>query len=140
LRDVSPIDLAANADLLPPEILARARHVVSENQRTLAAAAALERADLATFGQLMNESHVSMRDDYQISVPEIDLLTDLARAIPGCYGTRLTGGGFGGSTVNLVTLSAVDRFVNEVGAAYRAHTGAEAAILVCRPTEGVGRA
>ncbi|NTW98231.1 MAG: galactokinase, partial [Oscillochloris sp.] len=71
LRDVRPADLEANADLLPPTTLMRARHVVTENQRTLAAAAALERADLAAFGQLMNESHASMRDDYQISVPEI---------------------------------------------------------------------
>lgn len=140
LRDVSPADLAANADLLPPTTLMRARHVVTENQRTLAAAAALERADLATFGRLMVESHASMRDDYQISVPEIDLLTDLAMAVPGCYGARLTGGGFGGSTVNLVTLSAVDRFVEAVGAGYTAQTGRSAEILVCRPSEGVSRA
>jgi galactokinase len=140
LRDVSPADLTANADLLPPTILMRARHVVTENQRTLDAAAALERADLTGFGRLMNESHTSMRDDYQISVPEIDLLTDLARAVPGCYGSRLTGGGFGGSTVSLVTISAVDRFVAEVAAGYKAQTGREAGILVCRPSEGVGRA
>jgi galactokinase len=140
LRDVSMADLDANADLLPPMILKRARHVVSENQRTLDAAAALERADLAAFGRLMNASHTSMRDDYQISVLEIDLLTELARAVPGCYGARLTGGGFGGSTVNLVTISAVDRFVAEVAAGYKAQTGREAGILVCRPSEGVGRA
>ncbi|MEI7772780.1 MAG: galactokinase, partial [Chloroflexales bacterium] len=124
----------------PPTILMRARHVVTENQRTLDAAAALQRADLATFGRLMNESHASMRDDYQISVPEIDLLTDLARAVPGCYGSRLTGGGFGGSTVSLVTISAVDRFVAQVAAGYKAQAGRDADILVCRPSEGVGRA
>ncbi len=140
LRDVSPADLAANADLLPPSILMRARHVVSENQRTLDAAAALERADLEAFGRLMNESHTSMRDDYQISVPEIDLLTELARAVPGCYGSRLTGGGFGGSTVSLVAAQSVERFVAEVAAGYRERAGREAAILVCRPSEGVGRA
>ena len=140
LRDVSPADLDASAALLPPTILMRARHVVTENQRTLDAAAALQRADLATFGRLMNESHASMRDDYQISVPEIDLLTDLARAVPGCYGSRLTGGGFGGSTVSLVTISAVDRFVAPVAAGYKAQAGRDADILVCRPSEGVGRA
>ncbi|NNJ11466.1 galactokinase [Chloroflexales bacterium ZM16-3] len=140
LRDVSLASLEANADLLPPTILMRARHVVTENRRTLDAAAALERADLVTFGQLMNQSHASMRDDYEISVPEIDLLTDLARAVPGCYGARLTGGGFGGSTVNMVTISAVDRFVQEVAADYLAQTGREAGIIVCRPSEGVGRA
>ena len=139
LRDVSPRDLEANADLLPPTILKRARHVVTENERTLNAAAALERADLVSFGRLMNESHVSMRDDYQISVPEIDLLTELACAVPGCYGSRLTGGGFGGSTVSLVTISAVDRFVTEVGTRYKAETGRDADLLVCRPSEGVSR-
>jgi galactokinase len=140
LRDVSPTNLTDNADLLPPTILMRARHVVTENQRTLDAAAALERADLASFGNLMNESHTSMRDDYQISVPEIDLLTELARAVPGCYGSRLTGGGFGGSTVSMVTLSALDRFVAEVAAGYKAQTGRDAGILICRASEGVGRA
>ncbi|MBX0329275.1 galactokinase [Oscillochloris sp. ZM17-4] len=140
LRDVSVASLTANADLLPPTILMRARHVVTENQRTLAAAAALERADLVTFGRLMNESHASMRDDYEVSVPEIDLLTELARAVPGCYGSRLTGGGFGGSTVSMVTISAVDGFVQEVAAGYLAQTGRTADILVCRPSEGVGRA
>ncbi|MEI6776360.1 MAG: galactokinase [Chloroflexales bacterium] len=139
LRDITLADLTAHADLLPPVILRRARHVVTENQRTLDAAAALERADLSSFGRLMNESHTSMRDDYQISVLEIDLLTELARAVPGCYGSRLTGGGFGGSTVSLVTLSAVDRFVAEVGAGYKAETDLAAEILVCRPSEGVSR-
>jgi galactokinase len=140
LRDVSPASLAAHADLLPPEILMRARHVVSENQRTLEAAAALERGDPATFGRLMQESHVSMRDDYQISVPEIDLLTELAMAVPGCYGSRLTGGGFGGSTVSLVSIGAVDAFVAQVSAGYRAKTGRAAGVIVTRASEGVGRA
>jgi galactokinase len=140
LRDVSMAELTANADLLPPTVLMRARHVVSENKRTLEAAEALERADLVTFGRLMVESHTSMRDDYQISVPEVDLLTELAMTIPGCYGSRLTGGGFGGSTVNLVTLSAIEQFVARVGANYSTETGRKTEILVCRPSEGVGRA
>ncbi|NTW02367.1 MAG: galactokinase [Oscillochloris sp.] len=140
LRDVSPDDLRTYAELLPPTMLMRARHVVTENQRTLAAAAALEHANLIAFGQLMNESHTSMRDDYQISIPEIDLLTELAHAVPGCYGARLTGGGFGGSTVNLVTISAIDRFVQDVATGYKAVTGRDAGILICRASEGVSRA
>ncbi|WP_129628328.1 galactokinase [Candidatus Oscillochloris fontis] len=139
LRDLRPADLESHADLLPPDVYMRVRHVVTENQRTLDAAAALEQADLATFGQLMNESHRSMRDDYAISTPEIDLLCDLAHAVPGCYGSRLTGGGFGGSTVSLVTLSAVEAFTQQVAQGYQAQTGREPTILVCRPSEGVGR-
>jgi galactokinase len=140
LRDVTPADLATHANLLPPAILPRARHVVTENQRTLAAAAALERGELTSFGQLMNESHASLRDDYEVSVPEIDLLTELARAVPGCYGSRITGGGFGGSTVSLVSVAAVEPFIDHVTAEYRAQLGRNANILVCRPSEGVSRA
>lgn len=140
LRDISAIDLAVNAHLLPPEILKRARHVVNENQRTLDAAAALERGDLAGFGLLMIESHASMRDDYEISVPEIDLLVELACAVPGCYGSRLTGGGFGGSTVSLVSLSAIDNFIAHITTGYAERAGRKAAIHVCAPSEGVSRA
>jgi galactokinase len=140
LRDVTPAALVAHADLLPAAILPRARHVVTENQRTLAAAAALERGELARFGALMNESHASLRDDYEVSVPEIDLLTELARAVPGCYGSRITGGGFGGSTVSMVSVAAVEPFIEHVTAGYRAQLGRNANILVCRPSEGVSRA
>lgn len=140
LRDVSVDDLEANADLLPAAILPRARHVVTENQRTVRAATALEHGDLALFGRLMNESHASLRDDYEVSVPEIDLLTDLARAVPGCYGSRITGGGFGGSTVSLVTLSAVEAFAAQVAEAYKAQSGRDTTIHVCTPSEGVARA
>ncbi len=139
LRDLHLSDLEAHGDLLPPDVYIRVRHVVTENQRTLEAAAALEAADLVTFGQLMRQSHQSMRDDYAISLPELDLLTELACAVPGCYGSRLTGAGFGGSTVSLVTLSAVDYFTQHVATGYQAQTGRDAQILVCRPSEGVGR-
>jgi len=139
LRDVTPAQLAEHADLLPPEILPRARHVVSEIARTVEAATALEAGDLARFGVLMNESHASLRDDYEVSVPEIDLLTELARAVPGCYGSRITGGGFGGSTVSLVDAGAVDAFVEQVSAGYSAQ-GHETKILVARASEGVSRA
>lgn len=140
LRDVTPEQLEANADLLPPAVLPRARHVVNEIKRTLLAAEALERGDLTGFGALMHASHVSLRDDYEVSVPEIDTLVELAMALPGCYGSRITGGGFGGSTVSLVRTGAVDAFVAALGAQYRERVGREATLLVCTPSEGVSRA
>jgi galactokinase len=139
LRDVSASDLARLAHLLPPVVLKRARHVVSENARVLESADALEAGELARFGQLMDASHVSMRDDYEISVPEIDLLVELAQATPGCYGSRLTGGGFGGSTVSLVDERAVESFAQAVAAGYRERAGREARIFVCRASDGVRR-
>jgi galactokinase len=140
LRDVTLGDLARHGQLLSPTVLSRARHVVSENQRVLDSVQALGAGDVARFGALMNDSHTSMRDDYAISVPEIELLVDLARKVPGTFGSRLTGGGFGGSTVSLVQDNAVDQFHEAVATAYRAATGIEAAIHVCRASEGVSRA
>lgn len=140
LRDVSPEQLQANADLLPPEVLRRARHVVSEIWRTQTAAAALQSGDLARFGALMRQSHESLRDDYEVSVPEIDTLVELALHLPGCYGSRITGGGFGGSTVSMVRIGAVDEFTAALAEQYRARTGLEPRVLVCTPSEGVSRA
>lgn len=140
LRDVSPEQLAANAELLPPDVLPRARHVVNEIRRTLLAAEALERGDLAGFGALMDASHASLRDDYAVSIPEIDTLVELARGLPGCYGSRITGGGFGGSTVSLVAVGSVERFAARLAAGYRERLGREARVLVCTPAEGVSRA
>ena len=140
LRDVSPEQLQANADLLPPAILPRARHVVTEIRRTLQAAEALEHGELAAFGALMDASHASLRDDYEVSVPEIDALVELAQALPGCYGSRITGGGFGGSTVSLVQVSAVEQFATQLAAGYKTRVGREARVLICTPSEGVSRA
>jgi galactokinase len=140
LRDVTPEQLEANADLLPPAVLPRARHVVSEISRTLRAAEALERGKLADFGALMFESHASLRDDYEVSVPAIDTLVEIARGLPGCYGSRITGGGFGGSTVSLVNTGAVTAFAKALGAEYQARVGRQATILICTPSEGVSRA
>ncbi len=139
LRDVTPAHLEANADLLPPVVHRRARHVVSEIERTLAAAAALERGDLPRFGALMDASHASLRDDYEVSIPELDALVEIARGLPGCYGSRLTGGGFGGSTVSLVAEGAVEGFMADLVAGYRRRLGREAQALVCTPSEGVSR-
>lgn len=140
LRDVTVEQFQAHAADLPEPIRRRARHVITENDRTLRGAAALERGDVAAFGRLMDESHASLRDDYEVSIPEMDALVAAARRVPGCYGARLTGAGFGGCTVSLVERSAVERFQHEVMAAYRQATGRESTIYVCRASDGVGRA
>jgi galactokinase len=138
LRDVTPEDLERHADLLPEPILRRARHVVSENARVLEAVAALESGDLARCGQLMSRSHESLRNDYEVSCAELDLMVALASSVPGVLGSRMTGGGFGGCTVSLVEAEAVDRFTESVGRAYRSATGKQPSILACTPGPGVG--
>ena len=102
-----------------PVCLKRARHAVHENQRTIQAVEALKNNDIALFGKLMNASHESLKTDYEVSCPEIDLLVDLAQAMPGVIGSRITGGGFGGCTVSIVKNDTVDRFVKEIGSAIR---------------------
>ena len=139
LRDLTPEQLTTHAELLPPTVLPRARHVVTEIHRTLQAAEALGRGDLAGFGALMVASHASLRDDFAVSVPALDTLVELACALPGCYGSRLTGGGFGGSTVSLVSTGAVASFAETLAAQYQARTGNQANILICTPSEGVSR-
>jgi galactokinase len=140
LRDVTADQLAAHADDLPEPVRSRARHVVTENERTLRGADALEAGDIAAFGQLMNASHASLRDDYEVSVPAMDRLVEAAQNTAGCYGSRLTGAGFGGCTVSLVQEESVDTFCAEVLRAYHAETGRSATIHVCRAVDGVGRA
>ncbi len=137
LRDITPADLVAHGAALPPVILARVRHVVTENARVPASVAALRAGDLAQFGRLMVESHASMRDDYAITVPAVDRLIELALACPGVWGARMTGGGFGGSTVHLVETAALDRFATTVVAPYEAETGLHAPLYVCHATAGV---
>jgi galactokinase len=140
LRDITLEQFQQHEAELPEPVRARARHVISENERAVRGAAALESGDVATFGRLMNESHASLRDDYQVSVPELDALVEAARRVPGCYGSRLTGAGFGGCTVSLVEAQAIERFQHDVVAAYRTATGRDTAIYVCRASDGVGRA
>ncbi|MFY9657905.1 MAG: galactokinase [Methylocystis sp.] len=139
LRDVSPEALARNGAALPATILRRARHVVTENARTLAAAAALESGNLTLFGRLMNLSHASLRDDYEVSCAEADLMVDLAQGMEGVFGARLTGGGFGGSTVNLVEAAGAERFMRSIAQAYREATGLTPQIFCATPSAGVGR-
>ncbi len=108
----------------------RARHAVYENQRTIKAVAALKEGRIEEFGQLMNASHTSLRDDYEVSCEEIDLLVDLAWAIPGVIGSRITGGGFGGCTVSIVKNEAVDTFIDSIGKTYEEKTGHAAEFYV----------
>jgi galactokinase len=140
LRDVSVEQFHAHEQELPEPVRARARHVITENDRAVRGAAALEAGDAATFGKLMNESHTSLRDDYEVSIPEMDTLVAAAQRVPGCYGSRLTGAGFGGCTVSLVQESQVEQFKRDVAAAYQKATGRDTTIYVCRASDGVGRA
>jgi len=119
-----------DATLEQVQDLPRARHVVSENERTLRGAAALEAGDCVTFGNLMNASHASLRDDYEVVPPALDELAAATRAVDGCYGSRITGAGFGGCTVSLVT----DAAVTPVRAAAEA---LGAAVYVCKASAGV---
>lgn len=137
LRDVTMAELEAHKAALPELTYRRCRHVVSEDERVLAAADALEAGDSATFGKLMLASHVSMRDDYEITCPELDTLVDIAMSLPGCYGSRMTGGGFGGCTVSLVSADAVDGFAKALAERYIAATGKTPEIFVCAPGPGV---
>ncbi len=108
----------------------RAKHAVYENQRTIRAVEALKNQDVELFGKLMNASHESLRYDYEVSCEEIDILVDLAQAMPGVLGSRITGGGFGGCTVSIVKNDAVDTFVGEIGKAYREKVGHDAEFYV----------
>lgn len=118
LRDVTLDQLEHYGGELPEVIYRRCRHVITENARVLAAADALQQNDLTRFGQLMAESHRSLRDDYEVSCRELDLMVELAREIEGVYGARMTGGGFGGCTVNLVVAERVAEFRTRVAEGY----------------------
>jgi len=136
LRDVGAEEFARRADELPERLRRRARHVITENARVGEAAAALTASDLGAFGRAMNESHFSLRDDYEVSCAELDLMAELGRRRPGVHGARMMGGGFGGCTVNLVEEGAVEGFFGEVPAAYERETGLKPALYVCRASEG----
>jgi galactokinase len=114
----------------------RARHVVAENRRPPAMADALARSDLAAAGRLMNESHASLRELYEVSSDELDLFCELARRHPACFGARLTGAGFGGCAIALVAAGAAEEFMAEVHAGYRARVDLESAVFACRPAPG----
>jgi galactokinase len=136
LRDVGPEDETRFFELLPPVVRKRCRHIVSENARVLEAVKAMRSGDLPSLKILMAASHASLRDDYEVSCPELDILSDLALALPTCHGARLTGAGFGGSTVNLVETEAVDSFSESVVSGYRDRAGRSAEIYVFEPSAG----
>lgn len=117
----------------------RAKHAVYENQRAINAMEALKANDIEKFGKLMNASHESLRYDYEVSCEEIDVLVDLAQAMPGVIGSRITGGGFGGCTVSIVKNDAVDAFVEEIGKAYLEKVGHEAEFYVVDIGDGAGK-
>ncbi len=139
LRDVGPEQLGRDAAALAPEVLKRARHVIGENARTLAAHAAMERGDAAELGRLMNASHESLRVDFEVSSPALDAIAACARERPGCRGARMTGAGFGGCAVALVEERAVEDFERAVRACYRRSAGRHAQVYVCRPVDGASR-
>jgi galactokinase len=139
LRDVSVADFTRLATELPGVVRSRCRHVVTENARTLAAADAMRAGDLATMGRLMSESHVSLRDDYQVSCEELDVAVDIASSQAGVYGSRMTGGGFGGCTVSLVDNDAVGRVSAAVKAAFAARGWKEPEFFASHACEGARR-
>lgn len=137
LGDLSEEEFEANKSVIQDEVrVKRAKHAVYENQRTIRAVAALKNNDLKLFGELMNASHVSLRDDYQVSCEEIDVLVEEAWKIDGVIGSRITGGGFGGCTVSIVKDEAVDTFKEKVGAAYKEHVGKTADFYVVEIGDG----
>jgi galactokinase len=139
LRDVSEEQLVECRQLMPDNVFRRCRHIITENHRTQLAASALERGDLAAFGDLMAAAHRSIRDDFEASCGELDTLVEIAAAIPGCYGARMTGGGFGGCTINLVDESRAESFRAAIRTQYRKATGIEADIYLCRASAGASR-
>lgn len=139
LRDVDARMLAAGVKLLDETLLRRARHVVSENARVSAGVKALRTGDMPTLGALLSASHVSLRDDYEVSCPQLEAMRDAALATPGCLGARLMGAGFGGCVLALVESAAVRRFAAQVEQRYRADTGLEPQIFATAPADGAGR-
>ena len=137
LGDLTEEEYEAHKDAIQSEIRQkRAKHAVYENQRAIRAVEALKANDVETFGKLMNASHVSLRDDYEVSCEEIDILVDLAWKTEGVIGSRITGGGFGGCTVSIVKNEAVDGFVANIGANYKEKVGHEAEFYVVDIGEG----
>jgi len=136
LRDVQPADLEAARPVLSEILFRRARHVVTENHRVLEAVKVLESGDMERFGQLMNASHESLRDDYEVSSKELDVLVELAWKQPGVLGARMTGAGFGGCTVNLVRQDAAEAFAEAVRRGYEDALGLKAEIYICKASQG----
>lgn len=140
MRDVEPSLFFSIQDELDPVVAKRARHVISENARTLAAADALAAGNLKLMGQLMQESHISMRDDFEITVPPIDRLVEIVKSVIGDQGgVRMTGGGFGGCIIALMPLELVEQVRTTVAQEYPAHSGGKKeTFYVCQASQGAG--
>ena len=139
LGDLTEEAFEMHKDAIKSEIRQKpAKHAVYENQRAVKAVEALKANDIETFGKLMNESHISLRDDYEVSCEEIDILVDLAWAIEGVVGSRITGGGFGGCTVSIVKSDVVDTFIETIGSAYEEKVGHKAEFYVVDIGKGAG--
>jgi galactokinase len=138
LRDVSMEEFNRLSNRLPPTVTKRARHVVEEIERTRQAIPYLEQGEIGAFGRLMNACHVSLRDLYEVSTPELDVMVQIAQFLPGCLGARLTGGGFGGCTVNLVALGQARTFAQSLGPEYERSTGLHPEIYICQAARGAG--
>ncbi|MEY0062657.1 galactokinase [Providencia rettgeri] len=137
LRDITFDEFLQKQHLLSPIVAKRAKHVISENERTLAAAKALTQNDLLQLSELMAQSHISMRDDFEITVKEIDTLVDIVKSVLGVQGgVRMTGGGFGGCVVALMQQQCVQPVIDAVEAQYQKITGLQADIYVCQPSSG----
>ncbi len=140
LGDLTPEEFEAHKSLIKDEIqLQRAKHAVYENQRTIDAVTALKAGDIESFGKLMNQSHISLRDDYDVSCEEIDILVDLAWKISGVLGSRITGGGFGGCTVSIVKDESIDTFIDTIGKTYLEKVGHEAEFYTVDIGDGASR-
>jgi galactokinase len=136
LRDVSLAALENNRGLLSETIYKRCRHVITENARAVQAATALETRHLELLREVMADSHRSLRDDYEVSCRELDIMVELANRQTGVFGARMTGGGFGGCTINLVSAAESREFRRHVGAEYEAATGLKPNIYVCEASQG----
>jgi galactokinase len=136
LRDVTLSQLEEHRRILPPKVIARCRHVITENARVKSAVEAFHSGDNKALGPLLQDSHRSLRDDYEVSCRELDLMVEIAMAQPGLIGARMTGGGFGGCTINLVESAAVSDFRRNVAAEYSSKTGLTPEIYVSPASEG----
>jgi galactokinase len=138
LRDVTPARFAAGSAQLDEPTRRRARHVVTEIERTSRAADAMRHNDPARLGRLMNESHISLRDDFGVSTRELDAMVQCGQSDPACYGIRMTGAGFGGSAVALVKAAEAQRFADETARLYHQATSLTPQAYICTATDGAG--
>jgi galactokinase len=137
LRDITLAQLQAHRDELPEPIYRRCHHAISESERVLRCATALQAGDLATVGHCMAESHLSLKNDYQVSCGELDVMVEIAARLDGVVGSRMTGGGFGGSTINLVRTAAIEEFRHSVAKEYKLATQIAPDIYVSKAGQGI---